>query len=125
VVISEYFKENGLVSQQLSSFNHFIHHTIQEIVEDSAEITITPERQFRPGDRNTNELKYQISFKQATLGARPTILEQDRTQNLIYPYEARLRNLTYSSNLLVDVQKQTLYYDANSKEDIVKDTQEH
>ena len=24
VVISEYFKENGLVNQQLSSFNHFI-----------------------------------------------------------------------------------------------------
>lgn len=77
IVIGEYFKENGLVGQQLSSFNHFIHHTIQEIVEDAAEITITPERQFRQADSMQKELKYQISFRQATLSARPTIVEKD------------------------------------------------
>lgn len=108
VVISEYFKENGLVSQQLSSFNHFILHTIQEIIEDSAEITIIPERQYRPSERQQQELRYVISFKQATLGARPVLKEQDGSSNLIFPHEARLRNLTYASNLLVDVQKQSI-----------------
>jgi DNA-directed RNA polymerase II subunit RPB2 len=124
VVISEYFKENGLVSQQLSSFNHFILHTVQEIVEDSAEITIIPERQFRPGERTQRELKYQINFKQATLGARPTIQEQDGSTNLIFPHEARLRNLTYASNLLVDVEKQNIFTNPETGVEMVDDTEE-
>ena len=124
VLISEYFKENGLVSQQLSSFNYFILHTIQEIIEDSAEITIIPERQYRPGERQQHELKYVISFKQATLGARPVLKEHTGGSNLIFPHEARLRNLTYASNLLVDVQKQSIVSYSDGKGENVEDEEE-
>jgi DNA-directed RNA polymerase II subunit RPB2 len=124
VVISEYFKENGLVSQQLSSFNHFIRFTIQEIVEDSAEITLIPERQYRTGERLHRELKYQIHFKQATLSARPTIVEDDSKVNLIFPHEARLRNLTYASSLLVDIEKQTIITNSELGTEQVEDTEE-
>jgi DNA-directed RNA polymerase beta subunit len=40
VVISAFFKEKGLVRQQLDSFDEFIHNTIQEIVEEE-EIIVT------------------------------------------------------------------------------------
>jgi DNA-directed RNA polymerase beta subunit len=35
-VISAYFKEKGLVRQQLDSFDEFVQNTIQELVEDSS-----------------------------------------------------------------------------------------
>ncbi|XP_028055062.1 uncharacterized protein LOC114259251 isoform X1 [Camellia sinensis] len=48
-VISAYFEEKGLVRQQLDSFNEFIQNTMQEIVDESADIEIRPESQHNPG----------------------------------------------------------------------------
>lgn len=48
-VISAYFEEKGLVRQQLDSFDEFIQNTMQEIVDESAEIEIRPESQHNPG----------------------------------------------------------------------------
>ena len=125
IVISEYFRENGLVSQQLNSFNHFIQYTITEIIDDSAEITIVPERQFRPGERHRQEMKYVISFKQAALSHRPALTEQDGTINLLYPHEARLRNVTYASNLLVDLEKHVVITNSDTREEVVEAREEH
>ena len=36
----------GLVGQQIDSFDEFIRYTIQELVYDTGEITLTPEDQF-------------------------------------------------------------------------------
>lgn len=48
-VISTYFEENGLVFQQLDSFNEFVHNTIQEIVDESGDIEIRPKSPHNPG----------------------------------------------------------------------------
>ncbi|KAJ0986876.1 hypothetical protein J5N97_005232 [Dioscorea zingiberensis] len=47
-VISAYFEEKGLVRQQLDSFDEFIQNTMQEIVDESADIEIRPESQHNP-----------------------------------------------------------------------------
>lgn len=47
-VISAYFEEKGLVRQQLDSFDEFIQNTMQEIVDESANIEIRPESQHNP-----------------------------------------------------------------------------
>ena len=41
-VITSYFEEKGLVRQQLDSFDQFIHNTMQEIVDEYADIEIRP-----------------------------------------------------------------------------------
>ncbi|KAK1364454.1 hypothetical protein POM88_008404 [Heracleum sosnowskyi] len=51
-VISAYFDEKGLVRQQLDSFDEFIQNTMQEIVDESADIEIRPESQHNPGHQN-------------------------------------------------------------------------
>lgn len=51
-VISAYFEEKGLVRQQLDSFDEFIQNTMQEIVDQSAEIEIRPESQHNPGHQS-------------------------------------------------------------------------
>ncbi|KAL7592771.1 DNA-directed RNA polymerase II subunit RPB2 [Lactuca sativa] len=50
-VISSYFEEKGLVRQQLDSFDEFIQNSMQEIVDESADIEIRRESQHNPGHR--------------------------------------------------------------------------
>ncbi|KAL3645430.1 DNA-dependent RNA polymerase II [Castilleja foliolosa] len=107
-VISAYFEEKGLVRQQLDSFDEFIQNTMQEIVDESANIEIRPEAQHNPG-RSSDfvETVYRISFGQIYL-SKPMMTESDGETNTLYPKAARLRNLTYSSPLYVDVTKRAL-----------------
>lgn len=44
-VISAFFEKEGLVSQQLSSYNYFIRN-MRKIVSDSAGLTMTPNKQY-------------------------------------------------------------------------------
>lgn len=53
-VISAYFKEKGLVRQQLDSFNEFIQDTMQMIVTESGVIDVRPDVQHVPGRRMDN-----------------------------------------------------------------------
>jgi hypothetical protein len=48
-VIGAFFKEKGLVRQQLDSFNVFIKTTMQELVDDTPEIRLQYEQQHKPG----------------------------------------------------------------------------
>ena len=41
-----FFMLPGLVGQQIDSFDEFIRYTIQELVYDTGEITMTPEDQY-------------------------------------------------------------------------------
>jgi len=111
-VISAYFEEKGLVRQQLDSFDEFIQNTMQELVDDSGAIRVSPELQHLVGynetqddedDRNDEKKRvYEISFGQVYL-SKPTTVEKDGTVTNIFPLEARLRNLTYSAPLYVDI----------------------
>jgi DNA-directed RNA polymerase II subunit RPB2 len=49
-VISAYFEEKGLVRQQLDSFNEFLEHSLQEIVEETADVEVTAEAKTREGE---------------------------------------------------------------------------
>ncbi|GER53278.1 DNA-directed RNA polymerase family protein [Striga asiatica] len=107
-VISSYFEEKGLVRQQLDSFDEFIQNTMQEIVDESANIEIRPEAQHNPGRSSDSvETVYRISFGQIYL-SKPMMTESDGETNTLYPKAARLRNLTYSSPLYVDVIKRVV-----------------
>jgi len=110
-VISAYFEEKGLVRQQLDSFDEFIQNTMQELVDDSSNIRVSPELQHLVGyDEELMEEEngaltkkvFEIHFGQVYL-SKPTTVEKDGTVTNIFPHEARLRNLTYAAPLYVDV----------------------
>ena len=109
---SAYFEEKGLVRQQLDSFDEFIQNTMQELVDDSGDIRVSPEMQHMVGydDEEAEEVAlsgtkevFEIHFGQVYL-SKPTTVEKDGTVTNIFPHEARLRNMTYSAPLYVDVQ---------------------
>ncbi|KAJ0986904.1 hypothetical protein J5N97_005260 [Dioscorea zingiberensis] len=107
-VISAYFEEKGLVRQQLDSFDEFIQNTMQEIVDESADIEIRPESQHNPArQQDYLETIYKISFGQIYL-SRPMMTESDGETATLFPKAARLRNLTYSAPLYVDVTKKII-----------------
>lgn len=49
-VIRAYFKQHGLVSQQISSYNQFVMQAIQQIVVENGEIQIPVEPQYILGN---------------------------------------------------------------------------
>jgi len=110
-VISAYFDEKGLVRQQLDSFNEFIQNTMQELVDDSGSIRVSPEIQHLVGydEQGFEEVMgsdtkkvFEVKFGQVYL-SKPTTVEKDGTVTNMFPHEARLRNLTYAAPLYVDV----------------------
>lgn len=105
-VISVFFHEKGLVSQQLDSFDEFIESTIQGLVLEDSTLILDQPAQHTTVDDNINK-RYEINFGKIYL-SRPTMTEADGSTHPMFPQEARLRNLTYSSPLYVDMGKRVL-----------------
>uniref|UniRef100_UPI00358F32EA DNA-directed RNA polymerase II subunit RPB2 isoform X1 n=1 Tax=Myxine glutinosa TaxID=7769 RepID=UPI00358F32EA len=103
IVISSYFDEKGLVRQQLDSFDEFIQMSVQRIVEDAPPIDLQAEAQHTSGEMETPP-RYMLKFEQIYL-SKPTHWERDGAPSPMMPNEARLRNLTYSAPLYVDITK--------------------
>ncbi|WJX29898.1 DNA-dependent RNA polymerase II [Trifolium repens] len=115
-VISSYFETKALVRQQLDSFDEFIQNTMQEIVDESADIVIRPESQHNPGQQSDFvETVYKISFGQIYL-SQPLMTESDGETSTLFPKAARLRNLTYSAPLYVDVSKSVIKKEHDGEE---------
>ena len=90
-VMKAFFREEGLVRQHLESYNEFVRHTLQKIIDEIGGMTIEV-----PGKT------YEVRFETIEVG-RPKITEVDGTEREVYPKEARIRNLTYSAPLYLDI----------------------
>lgn len=114
-VIDAFFAEKGLVSQQIDSYDDFVDNKLQEIVCESRDLCIVPARQFDNasvaaaatagfgGAAAAAVRDYRVRFGQLHV-ARPM-----RDGAPLYPFEARMRGLTYTAALYVDMEKVTTY----------------
>nr|QIS77014.1 DNA-directed RNA polymerase II subunit [Radulomyces confluens] len=105
-IITNFFDEKGLVRQQLDSFDEFVQNTMQELVEESGELILDQFDQHTGHDTDVTR-RYEIKFGQIYL-SRPTITEADGTVVPVFPQEARLRNLTYSAPLYIEMNKKVM-----------------
>ncbi len=95
-----FFEEKGLVRQHLDSYNEFVEHGLQEVIDEVNEIEI-----------EVPEGPYKIRFGRIFIVREvendviygPYITEVDGTRHEIYPTETRLRNLTYAMPLSVEM----------------------
>lgn len=104
-VISAFFDSKGLVSQQLDSFDEFVNSTMQELVSEDSVLTL--DQNTPTNDDGIVLRRYEIKFGQVFL-SRPTVTEGDGTTNPLLPNEARLRNLTYSAPLFLEMKKKVM-----------------
>jgi len=125
-VISSFFAANGLVRQQLDSFNQFAENTMQEIVDEAGEIMVKREMQHNPGqqeDFGGEDVEYRIKFGQIYL-SKPTYQEADGSTSSLFPKDARLRNLTYASNLYTDIRMTTVEIGPDGEEVEIEEPEE-
>ncbi len=94
LLVKKFFEENTLVGSNIASFNNFIDSHIQQIIYEHKEAVPA----VVPPD--VEEVKFE--FGTITVG-KPTIVEADGSERDLYPMEARLRNLTYSAKIYLEV----------------------
>ncbi len=90
-LMRSFFKEEGLVKQHLDSYNDFTRNTLQQIIDEIGGISIEVPNHV-----------YNIKFGAIEIGD-PRVVEVDGTVREVYPREARIRNLTYSAPLYLEI----------------------
>jgi len=98
ILLKTFFNEKGLVRQHLDSYNEFIDHGLQEVVDEVGEIAIeVPENPYKVklGQIWVIDPQSRITGPYAT--------EVDGTKHEIYPMEGRLRNLTYAAPVALEM----------------------
>ncbi len=94
VLLKKYFEQNSIVKANIESFNNFIDSELKCIIEENKEIepTIIPP--------NVDSFKIRLDNVWVT---KPEITEADGSKRSIYPVEARLRKLSYSAPMFLEV----------------------
>ncbi|KAL7668904.1 hypothetical protein ACOME3_009586 [Neoechinorhynchus agilis] len=97
LVISSFFQDKGLVCQQIESYNKFVDLGMQEVVNDSEDVLID-------GGTGTvmSNITVRIKFNKVW-SSTPTHWESDGSPMTVYPNDARIRGLTYSAPLFVNI----------------------
>jgi len=93
-LLKKYFEQNSIVKADIESFNNFIDHELKAIIEENKEIepTIIPP--------NVDSFKIRLDNVWVT---KPEITEADGSKRVIYPVESRLRKLSYSAPMFLEV----------------------
>jgi len=94
VLIKKFFDEQSFILSDIASFNNFVEKELQIIIGDNHEVepTIIPH----------NIDSFKIRFDKIWV-TKPEIIEADGSKRPIYPIEARLRKITYSSPVFIEV----------------------
>ena len=94
LLIKKYFDESSFIAADIKSFNHFIDVELQNIIEENRiiEPTIIP----------SNVEEYKILLDKISI-TKPEITEADGSKRVIYPMEARLRKLSYSAPIFIEI----------------------
>jgi DNA-directed RNA polymerase II subunit RPB2 len=102
--LDSYFSQkNILTDHQISSYNDLVDFVIPQIIERNNPITIATDYDEKMDDFRK---KYKIEFLRTYL-SKPLIQENNDVIKPLMPNEARMRNLTYSAPMFIDV-KHTL-----------------
>jgi len=91
IVLRDLLEREGVARQHLNSYNELISKGLQNIVDEIGEVEV-----------ETVSTPYKIKFGRITIGA-PRVVEIDGSVSSILPMEARLRNLTYSAPILLEM----------------------
>jgi DNA-directed RNA polymerase subunit B len=93
-LIKKYFEEHNFVQSDIESFNLFIEKGLNEIIEENKEVVPT----IIPG--NIDSFKIKLDKIWVT---KPEIIEADGSKRDVYPVEARLRKITYSAPVFIEI----------------------
>lgn len=100
-LVDSFFDKYDIVDHHIKSYNDFVENRIQNIIDITEPITIENEK----GNYTLRTGKLTIE--------KPFTKEADGSKSMIYPTEARLRNLNYSAHMYLEM----ALHDNNSDEE--------
>lgn len=103
-LIRSYFRHHSLVQVQLESFNKFFEIQLPNIIRENGLIEIYSKKEHKT---------HVFSIENVTI-APPTVTERDGNTVKITPADAKERQLTYSSNILITIRHVLYETDPNN-----------
>ncbi len=94
LLIKKYFEDHSFIESNVQSFNKFIDVELQRIINEIGDIVPT----ITPPDVQDFKIKFDNIWIE-----KPQIVEADGSKRDIYPIEARLRQITYSAPMYLEV----------------------
>jgi len=88
LIVKKYLQDHSLVESNIISFNNFIEHRMQEIVNEIQE--------------TINNDDFEIRLGKISVG-NPLVIEADGSSSKVMPFEARLRSLTYAAPIYLEL----------------------
>ena len=88
ILIKKYLQQHSLIESNILSFNDFIDHKLQQIVDNLNE--------------EISREEVELWLGKVSIG-KPQIIEADGSTRNIFPIEAKLRKITYSAPLYLEV----------------------
>jgi len=93
-LIKKYFEQHSFVKSDIASFNNFLESEMQGIIRDYKEVEPT----IIPPNIDSFKIKLDKIWVKT-----PEIIEADGSRRAIYPIEARLRKISYSAPIFLEV----------------------
>lgn len=113
-IIESYFRDKKtLVKHQLESYNDFVDNKIQKIINE-----FSPIKSFTNYNEDLGKYltEYQIEFGDISI-SKPVINDNSGEVKVMYPNDARLRDLTYSADLACDIKQKIIRYNPKNLDD--------
>ena len=99
-LVPAFLRLRGLVKQHIDSFNYLINDEIKNIIKANELITSDALSGGIPSDDPAN--RFYFKFTDIRVGSPK--LQEDCITKKIYPQECRIRDMTYSAQILIDVE---------------------
>ncbi|MBI4441034.1 DNA-directed RNA polymerase subunit B [Candidatus Woesearchaeota archaeon] len=103
ILLQRYVEEEPIGQANIESYNYFIEHELQNILEENKEIEPT----IIPHDIEEFKIRFNkiwVEMPDKTNEPKgPTITEADGSKRKIFPAEARLRKITYAAPIWLEV----------------------
>ncbi|SPC65713.1 probable DNA-directed RNA polymerase III, 130 KD subunit [Ustilago sp. UG-2017b] len=90
-LVPAFLQVKGLVKQHIESYNYFVDHDLKNIIKANEKIT------------SDIDPKFYLKYTDITVG-EPRRYDGDALQRPITPHECRLRDITYSAHIFVNIE---------------------
>ncbi|WOL00513.1 hypothetical protein Cni_G09226 [Canna indica] len=118
-----FLNDRGLIDHQISSYNNFVEHGLQDLINSLGEVVVEPG--YDPSKKGAGQWRHaSISFGTIRLEKPEFWPERDDVEESslkLLPKHARLQNMTYSSKLKVEVRVQVYIQEKSDKAKTGKD----
>jgi len=121
-IISMYFRDNptALIDHHLISYNDFFNNGIKQVLKEKNPIRFIKDQHEKSKDYQHQAYLY-IGGKNADklYYGKPVIYDDDDNEHIMYPNEARLRNMTYAFTIHVDIDIEFIIKSYNDSNEVI------